>query len=61
MIAAGLSYKEIATQLSIAEQTVAVHAHSMRSKLAVRNNASLVAAAVVYGLLSSSEFPLSLL
>lgn len=60
MIAHGDTYQAIGSQLHLSAATVAYHVHNLRSQLRASNNVTLVAIAVVAGLLTNDQWPLQL-
>lgn len=60
LLARGDTYQSVARNLFVSPATVAYHASRMQRQLGVSNNAALVAAAVVTGLLAARGWPLEL-
>jgi DNA-binding NarL/FixJ family response regulator len=56
-VAAGATYRAIATELYLSPATIAYHADRLKKRFGVANNAALVAIALVTGLLTVDAWP----
>jgi DNA-binding NarL/FixJ family response regulator len=56
-LAAGRTYRAIATEVGLAPATIAYHANRLQQRLGVGNNVALVAIALVTGILLPGQWP----